>query len=187
MITVVEPQKKYKPDLGDVLWGSCANWSAPEKGEKPDPMRVAGLKINALDGKEFENQIIPLYTLSMNPLEAVDDLTIDSKFFESVKHNDPYTGFQVYGIMPSAVLTDNTEKYRDLIESDWRRDMALDSDWNKRNKDCLGLQLVGTHLMGTGYTYGCLASDGSHRLEKGKLLLSNNDWLFVYFWLWFNK
>ena len=185
MITIIEPVKKYEPKIGDILWGACADWSAPQVGDKPDPMRDAGLKINALDGKEFESQIIPLYNLSMDPLEALIPLSIDKAFFENVRHIDPYTGFQVYGIMPSAVLTDDTQKYNNL--NVWNKDIVLDSDWNKRNKECLGLQLVGTHLMGTGFTYGCQASDGNCTLEQGKLQLSNGDWLFVYFWLWFNK
>jgi len=65
MITIVDPIKRYEAKDCDILWGACADWAKPRNGEI-DPLREAGLKINALDGRELkDNQIIPLSVLSM--------------------------------------------------------------------------------------------------------------------------
>lgn len=190
LIKVVDPDKQYEPD-GDVLWGAAADWSAPRNDEPPDSMRVCGLQLNALDGHEHETDIIFFDTVHPNPFRALRYMGIDRKWFDGVRHKDPYTEQDVYGVVPVAVLTDDPEKYRKSLTGNIPFvDLALDSDFCKgqRSEDeHFVLSDIKRLFLGSGYTYGCSIFDGGGHLESAKLKLSNGDWLYVWFWEWYNK
>ena len=186
MITIVEPEELYVPKIGDVLWGTAAD-------EEPDPMRIAGLHLNVLNGKEVEeNQVIPLGIANPNTISAVEAFGIDHKWFLKAVHKDPYTGYQVYGIVPVALLTDDPKKYEESVlkapcmpfphlalDAGFHRDMYKNS--------LLDIRDVAKLLMGSGYSEGCSHLDGSRGRKFAKLKLSNGDWLYVAFWEWCNK
>jgi hypothetical protein len=187
-IQIIEPKELYKPAIGDVLWGAAADWSSCNP---KDPMRIAGRSLNVLDGHEIESEIIYLPCIAPNFIAALKTLNIDSQFFIDISHEEPYTGFRVFPIAAIAVLTDNTGKYRETLESWGRCDCgyALDSEWHKQmhKERVLDISEITRLMMGTGYTCGCSINDGSRKIKPAKLLLSNNDWLYVNFWEWYNK
>mgnify|MGYP003974326559 FL=1 len=53
--------------------------------------------------------------------------------------------------------------------------------------DIFKLSEIQEQMMGSGYTYGCNMNDGGHARIPAKVKLSNGDWLFVWFWEWYNK
>ncbi len=189
MIKVVEPEKLYKPKIGDVLWGAAADWAAPSQGDNPEPMRVCGLQLNVTDPKDADSKVIVLDAISVNPLIAVRRLGIDAEWFLGVRHRDPYTQTQVYGVIPTVLLTDDPEKYREALTGQVAfLDMALDSDyWKEARRELFALGDIARLFLGSGYSEGCSIHDGSHQLKPAKLKLSNDDWLFVWFWEWYNK
>lgn len=192
MITIQPPDKQYVPEIGDVLWGAAADWAAPEPPDhEASPMRIAGLSLNALDGNEKDSKILYLTYVNPNPIEAIKYFDIDHKWFLQSVHKDPYTGYQAYGIVPVAILTDDPNKYKDAIEENHPPfpDMAIDADFQMEMMDdrILTICEVGEIIMGTGYSYGCNHFDGSKKRVYAKLKLSNDDWLYVAFWEWYNK
>lgn len=193
MITIVEPEEQYVPKIGDVLWGAVADWAKPPEGEEPDPMRVAGLMLNVLDGNEVDEwQVIPLGLANPNTISVVEAFGIDHKWFLNAVHKDPYTGYQTYGIVPVALLTDDPKKYEEsvlkapCIPFPY---LALDAGFHRgmQKNFLLDIHDVAKLLMGSGYSEGCNHLDGSRQQKFAKLKLSNGDWLYVAFWEWFNK
>lgn len=191
MITVVQPDKPYKPEIGDVLWGAASNWAAPRGNEKPCPMRVSGLMLNELDGYTSTDEwtTFPLNVLTPNPFTALKWLGIDCGYFNNTLHNDPYTLNSVYGIVPSALITTDIHKYEEGIRANAPfPDLALDIEFVEDTMPFNGeIPFIQSLLMGSGYTSGCNHFDGSHKREMAKVKLSNDDWLLVYFWEWYNK
>lgn len=152
--------------------------------------------LNPLDGCEHESDVILLCYINQNLIKAATLFGIDELHFG--KHKDPYTGYEVYSIVPVAVLTDNTEKYTNNLKIPDCVLFAFDSQCIKlafgpiKEQDKLihpmfSITLVGSHLMGTGYTSYCSMYDGSRECMPAKMKLSNGDWLFVWFWNWYNK
>lgn len=189
-IEVVQPDQQYIPEIGDVLWGAAADWAAPKNGEEPDPMRVAGLKLNEVDIDNIQFEIIPLNVIHPNPFVSLRWLGIDTNYFSNSAHNDPYTGARVYGVVPCALLTNNPKQYEPTLKESSCPfpDMVLDTDFIRSIcGDILEISEVQLLYMGSGYTQGCSHFDGIKQRKTAKLKLSNNDWLFVYFWEWFNK
>ena len=162
-------------------------------GEAAEPMRVAGLSLNVLDGDEVEKwKVLPLGIANPNTISAAGAFGIDRQWFEKTAHRDPYTGQRVYGIVPVALLTDDSKKYKESIKTSTVvafPDLALDADWYRqmREDSLLNIHPVAELLMGSGYTVGCNHLDGSPRRKFAKLKLSNGDWLYVAFWEWYNK
>jgi hypothetical protein len=211
-ITIVEPDEQYVP-IGDVLWGAAADWAAPRDIDEPDPMRVAGLTLNVLNGKEAEeHQVIPLGIANPNTISAVGAFGIDHMWFLKAGHKDPYTRYRVYGIVPVALLTDDPKKYEESVQQSPLvpfPDLVLDAKWHKEmQKDqlldigdiaellmgtgfkegcLLDVGVIAKCLMGSGYSGGCNHLDGSRQRNFAKLKLSNGDWLYVAFWEWYNK
>jgi hypothetical protein len=161
---------------------------------------VAGLSLNVLDGNEFEdNQILLIAHVNANPIKAVRQLGIDTKFL--CPHDDPYTQYRSYGIIPTAVLTKDVSKYKDALKNNPFADLSLDHEFVKEHyggdtvdskcgpkyNEIFETSQVQTIMLGTGYTYGCSHHDGSHSCIPAKMKLSNGDWLFVWFWEWYNK
>jgi len=192
---IVEPDNLYVPDIGDVLWGAGADWSAPEPGEPISIERRAALSLNVLDGTEFDNEILLTSNVRAHSIKVMAAMGLDTKWF--FPYRDGYTGFKVYGIMPVAVLSDNISKYKEQLKLS---DYALDNEWTKHNAelvpksynkpaymDIFELTKVQKHLMGTGFTYVCSGYDGSNSCIPAKMKLDNGDWLFVWFWEWYNK
>lgn len=189
MITAVEPDEPYECKNGDVLWGAIAPWSHKRAH---NPYRKAGYLLNRLNGAEFkDHQIIRLTAVDYHPVKALKALGIDPRFISEANHLDPYTRYCVHGLMPSALLTNDTEKYKDSLEQSRCVfiDLCLDSDFNKHmhKEGCFDLNVVGTHLLGTGYHSMCRIGDGYGSLKPAKVKLSNGDWLYVHFWEWHNK
>lgn len=217
MITFVDPEKQYKPDCGDLLWGAASDWAKPHGDEAPCQQRVSGLKLNVLDGTEFtDNEILLVSHVNANPMKAMETLEIDQDFFCPIK--DPYTGYNVFGIMPVAVLHKGwglANTYRERCEALDDRgcrkvnfiDLAFDQDFVKETiggggkghrmvkknhhhpafADIFELGDIAKLMMGSGYTYGCSMNDGSHARIPVKVKMSNGDWLFVWVWEWYNK
>jgi hypothetical protein len=191
MITIVKPDKLYKPDLGDVLWGAAADWAAPSPEDDPDPMRVCGLQLNVAEPDDAEHKVVFLSVVNPNPFRAARALGIDIEWFAGVRHTDPYTEQPVYGVVPTALLTNDTKKYRNnLLGKVPYIDLALDSDYWKemrRGVEFLEPSDIARLFLGSGYSEGCSIHDGGHELKPAKLKLSNGDWLYVWFWEWYNK
>lgn len=206
MIEILEPEEQYIPKIGEVLWGAAADWSDPKRhGNDDDPCqeRVSGLKFNVLDGSEFQNQILCLLYLDPNPIKAAKKMDVDISFF--CKHKDPYTDCEVYGIVPVAVLSDNIHKYKGLFWEGDANPLPLDVDFVKESygkrtfemryrgsrdfeiNEIFKLTPIQTLVMGSGYSYGCSFNDGNHSCLPAKVKMSNGDWLFVWFWEWYNK
>jgi hypothetical protein len=49
------------------------------------------------------------------------------------------------------------------------------------------LQDIQRIMMGTGYGTGFSIHDGSPGLRQTSVKLNNDDYLWVYFWMWYNK
>lgn len=191
MVTILDPERRYKPRIGDVLWGAAADWSAPEKGEKADPMRICGLQLNVVDGKEDKSLVIPTRSVDPHPFVALRYLGINPDWFEGAKHKDPFTGCTVYGVIPVAVITSDNQIYKESLEKNGHlfADIILDSEYLKEQygSELLQLSEIARLFLGSGYSEGCRINDGHNSLQPAKLKLSNGDWLYVWFWEWYNK
>lgn len=205
MIEIVKPEKQYIPEIGDVLWGAAADWSEPDDPNwENDPdyqERKSGLSLNVLDGNEFKNnQIILMAHIHPNPIKALQRLDIDIRFF--CQHTDPYTDYSVYGIIPTAILTNDVGKYEPKLKGLPFLDLILDQEfvkhqhkgkWVEKNwqrpgfQEIFSLSKIQKQMMGSGYNSGCLMNDGDNSCLPAKVKLSNDDWLFVWFWEWYNK
>ena len=203
MITFVDPENQYKPSCGDVLWGAAADWAKPSRGQKPEQERISGLKLNQLEGNEFDNEILLVCHVDPNPMKAMDVLGIDKEFF--CPRKDSYTGFEgVFGIIPTAVLSNDVNKYKLLCKPYLPfLDLAFDQDFVKETcagggrmlsgksdesyADIFELSDIQNLMMGRGYTYGCSMHDGHGSKIPAKVKMSNGDWLFVWVWEWYNK
>jgi len=65
-------------------------------------------------------------------------------------------------------------------------DYSLDIEWHSAVSifEDSGIE---TSLYGHGYTSGTLPSDGSGRIWKAKIKLSNGDFIAGHLWVWYNK
>jgi len=189
-IQIMEPDELYVPDIGDVLWGAASDWATPPEGEPSEPLRRAGLMLNKLDGTEEDNQILVLGHIKGNTIEAAKYCGINTEYFRLVQHQDPELPFMVYGVVPIAILTDDTKNYSEAIRGLPFADLILDFDWHKEmngTAKLLEINRITEMLMGSGYSYGCSTNDGGCQRKYAKLKLSNGDWLYVAFWEWYNK
>ena len=192
MITFQPPDELYVPECGDILWGASSDWAAPEKDEEPSPMRKAGLLLNVLDGDEFDkNQILKLGMIHPNTLKAARRCGVGTEVFDWTYHQDPYLPWQVWGMIPVAILSDNIEKYKGALQEYATPfiDLIMDHEWNKdmNKEELLTIGEITKQLMGSGYSSGCGLNDGHGRRICSKLKMSNNDWLYVTVWEWYNK
>lgn len=205
MIEIVKPEKQYVPKIGDVLWGAAADWAKPDDPDwesKPEyQQRKSGLSLNVLDGTEFtDNEILLMTHVHPNPIKALERLEIDTRFF--CPHTDPYTEYKVYSIIPTAVLTDRVRKYEPKLKHLPFLDLTMDQDFVKDHykgelleknwkrpaiQEIFTLTPIQEQMMGSGYNCGCNMNDGDKSCLPAKVKLSNDDWLFVWFWEWYNK
>lgn len=207
-IEFLDPEERYVAKIGDVLWGTTSDWAKPrEEGWEQNPEyqeRVSGLKLNVLDGTEFtNNQILMICCVHPNPIRAAEILGLNTEFF--CGHKDPYTGAAVYAIIPTAILTDDIHKYADCLQGVPFPELALDSEFAKdmngkqtfkprpfrvdeqEINEIFKLTHIQSLMSGSGYTFGCLQNDGHHYQLPAKVKMDNGDWLFVWFWEWYNK
>jgi len=203
MITFATAPERYKPENGDLLWGATSDWAAPDSNDRADWVqnpdyrdRVSGLKLNVLDGTELDNDILLMCHINPNPMKAMDILEIDRDFF--CPYKDPYTGYAVFGIIPTAILSAGwqrmsyMERCEALDDRGCRKvnyiDLAFDSEFVKETySDHFELTEIQKQMMGSGYTSCCNMHDGHGSRVSAKVKMSNGDWLFVWVWEWYNK
>lgn len=182
-----KPEKKYVPEIGDVLF-ELADWMNEHS------VTLASAAADAIQMRKF--QTIPLYSIDPHPYRAIYMAGIDDAVMrEKSAYKCPYTKYEHYAFVPTAIFTDDTLKYKPLIE---RRieleqrgiwfgvDYALDADWNADHSD-LELTSVQKSILGPGYTGLTGIRDGHGRVKQGLLPLDNGDKLYVHFWEWYNK
>ncbi len=175
MITIVDPIKPYVQEFCNPLWNYF-----PE----------IAMLFNALNGKEYREQTIPLTCVCKNPVIALKYFTIDNSIFENSRVNDAYTGYKAYGVVPICILSNRIEKYKSLIPKESPSPFfVLDHEyWKKQyGKKLHNISQIGKLLMGSGFPKGSTGSDGRCEVTKAKFRLSNDDYLMVAFWEWYSK
>jgi len=169
------PYMKYKPKIGDILYG----------GEYFERFRnVPNI------------QIIMLETLGINTWSVLKTLGVyTSDLQRVVKYACPYLEKEFFWCMPIC-LGGDVDKYREN---------AIEVFGSAHSSYVFGTSLAQGHVdfkeklmewepadmtnlfMGSGYTIGTLASDGSREKGYAQVELENGDHLIVRLWKWYNK
>lgn len=176
VITVQKAEHPFEEDFGAILFG----------GEY-----IAGRVVK----KEID-QVLFLPGTYHDPWKDLIKLRIKcNDFKEAVTYKDFVIENTYYWFLPIMILTDNNQKYRNDNLKSPVYNHIFDSDFCKGNlfSPDLGNDIaispgkIHASLLGHGYTYGTLPSDGSGRLDMLYVNLSNGDRLAGYCWIWFNK
>jgi hypothetical protein len=134
----------------------------------------------------------PLTAISQNPWEALQKLLVQCyDFKESVTYECPYNGYLHFWAVPVFIFADNVKFWTDRFKTT-KEARYLDADWMRKYipskiKDGLPFTKVQRALLGPGYTSATLATDGNGHINDAIVALSNNDFLGVKVWIWFNS
>lgn len=203
------PKKKWRKLDTHNLVAPATLWIVGQRGQG-DVLWKAGRFLQALPDPFPIGGFISLYNVTAHPFQALKVLGIEAADLKAESlYTCPYTNYDHFGIMPTAVLSENVEAYRPALEirgSNHGADFALDCDFHRSERtdkqivegetcDETGYHFSGLFeltsvqrsLLGTGYTVGTLMSDGHGAIKHGRIELDNGDWLFVHFWEWYNK
>jgi len=183
--------------LGDILWSTGADI-------------VRCLKPHVIDPAAEQELYRPLTLLSDNPWRALDYAGIR---YDNVRflHRDPVTDRDEDGWVPCGIYTSRFESYvpvghpqynlltdqgyvEFIIEDEilgliGKREACVKTIHGRAHRDMAEwfLSHAGVLLMGSGYTSGCIPSDGHARQVLCHVDLSNGDELLVSVWDWYNK
>lgn len=177
MTKFILPEKTFKENIcGDFLFGD---------------ERYIGV----FDKSMYKKSFIKLQNLDYNPLEVLETLDIDKKFFEQFKYVCPITHMEFYGVIPLIILTENIEKYLLMAKGEnyykHYKDMYLDMDfqrayWNDKlniNDDILSK--IELSMLGTGYKY--MPYDGMSSIKYCTIPMDNGDTMVCAAYIWFNN
>jgi hypothetical protein len=118
-VSLVEPAEPYKPVCGDVNWGA-GRFLQP----LPDPLVFPGF--------------IVLTNVTAHPFHAMTALRIETAdMMVEGTYQCPYTKYDHFGIVPTAVISENVEAYRPALKHatglPWDADFMLDHDFHRSN------------------------------------------------------
>lgn len=146
------------------------------------------------DKSLYEKPYIPLATISFNTLTALNNLNIDTVYFDNFQYECPFTKRKYFGVLPLAIIGDDIKKY---IENNseiplWKKEMLLDYNYQRDyfNEKTPIEELqddITIALMGPGYTTCCYPSDGSKSLTLSTIPMDNGDIMVCINYCWFNK
>ena len=140
--------------------------------------------------------IFPVTYVKDNPFNALQQFGIRSDIFRLDTYDCPITEMIFYWIVPKYILANNeyfTEKEKKDI---WYMSMMHDKDLMLgrliEDKDKVPLKIdrpgkITQCMLGPGYTFGTLPSDGSDELVPVEIQLDNNDILICWTHIWYNK
>lgn len=173
MIKIVEQEKPYKPDLGDLVCDFCKKLASNYLVHEEAPL---------------SKKIIPLVIIYPNPWIAAKSFDIDTTPIQAI-YKCPYTGYTHYSIVPSALIVNGDVKaYAKLKHHS--PEYILDLAWHQkmiRQEDLYGLSAIQRIILGSGYTEGTHINDGGGSIVTRQVMLDNGDALLVHFWEWYNK
>jgi len=179
MITTVvkaRGNQKYKPKIGDILYGEKWFESIKEVEDKLQAVLLGALAVNTW------------YVLEKLGVQ-VEDLK------KEIEYTCPYLDHQFYWCMPVALCGD-IEKYRanareafGKMYADYSFDTSFINHAGGLGENPIKWELsdVTRLWMGSGYTVGTLISDGSRGRQRVSVPLDNGDWIMVETWEWYNK
>lgn len=140
---------------------------------------------------------------SYRPMRSMLQVGIDKsdliQFFKAVKvSDDPFSGMDYYGVVPSILLTADLSKYDTSEIRTAHLGMAQDKKWNREytfggmfepGDDFMQWPPTGGErgMMGSGHTDFTLPSDGSASMTNTFLTLDNGDFVMCHAWCWHNK
>jgi hypothetical protein len=161
-------------------------WGLNSLLEYGDLIFAEGLDLIEVSREIRKLDIIPLAFIRNNPFNALGDLgfnEIVTKIKAAAKYECPMTHNIYYGTLPVAIATSDKKQYTKLTE------YHLDTDWHRRSwGDHLFVpNLVERSIMGHGYTFVTLPSDGCHTLTLAAMKIPNNNYLICLTYVWHNK
>lgn len=169
MINIIPAEKPYTPDIGDLVCDFNK--------------KVSGYLTLQ---KSKSEKIIPLSLIDLNPWNALRDLGIDCSCI-NVKYTCPYTKYEHFAIIPTALIVNGDVKIYSKVRH-WNPEFVLDWEWHKKMiPDRLNLSKIEKILLGSGYTDGTNAHDGSGAIIECRVILDNGDMLHCHTWEWYNK
>lgn len=190
LLKVVRQKTPWKPDIGDVL------------GEGASFVKCA-FEMGMIE----KANLVGVGYLGPSPWGALGRLGVDSKQIMGLfAYECPFIkGNRYWHFCPWLIITSkNTDEYRQRAKTRYMSwlDMAVDSDWVRKmyvgsyrnpdspyriNPDKIEPDRVSAAILGHGYTYCTLPSDGHGCHELACLELDNGDLLVGWLWVWFNK
>jgi hypothetical protein len=172
MIKPVIQKKPYKPEIGDILSG----------GE---------YLLKKVGSKDKLGDVIFACAADRNPWESLKKTDIDiDPLKKAFKYECPYTGNIFYHFIPAAIVIKSDVKvYRKTPLDDKDYDFMFDLDWVKNilKDHHPELDEISQSMLGHGYTYGTLPTDGIGGWIEVLIELDNGDCLFGICWEWYNK
>jgi hypothetical protein len=135
-----------------------------------------------------DNQVLPLGVIAPSPWDALKVLEIDFEFIES-GYTCLYTGYTFFGVIPVALCSEDLSKYNEITKRFNDQKYWLDYEFHRLidGEKRFALTDIQKLLLGSGYTYGFSWYDGTPALQETKINLSNGDYLWAWFWEWYNK
>lgn len=191
MIKIQKLGNRIKPAIGTILYGS-------------EYVNILGNAQSFFEDLPQDN-VISLGYISQRPFVALggedrgypEDFVpkIDQESLQSFKgaiqYTCPYMESDFFWTVPLAIITSTPEDYMNP-KSVWYP-MATDLEWTLDNNVVfdeegeLELHRIQKIMMGTGYTFGTIVSDGHGRAVDTYVHLSNGDFLLCKSWVWYNK
>lgn len=167
MVEIIKAENLYVPDCGDLLYENSF--------------------LESLSDEHPVGQMMPLAVLDANPWHALKLLGINTTAIKKT-YQCPYTGYAHYWIVPVALISDDLKNNYAHFEH-WNKNYLFDHEWHEQmwSERRWELQKIQQLLLGSGYTVGTMSNDGFGEVRQTKVKLSNGDYLWVHFWVWYNK
>jgi len=141
---------------------------------------------------ESIKQVLPLMIPpSCDPFAVLKRMNINPQKLLESEYTCPFKkGNSFYGIVPTGILTDNPQPYRQEEFSHKSFDWMFDLEWHAR---FVVLDIhnssnsILTSFLGHGYNTGILPCDGSNNIVNVTIELSNGDYILAKTFEWYNK
>jgi len=186
MIKIIKQKKIAKGskvcDIGDILYGD-------------------GFFIKPHEDFFGKKKFLPLAALYYNPWHSLEALGIDfEKFKKELEYEDYVEKRNIYyWAIPIFLFSDDVDEIIDKTKAIYWKDIHKDHEWQVRSyfrqwgdednpleKD-FRLSKILEAMLGHGYTYGTIPSDGSGEQKNALVELSDGNFLGCKVWVWYNK
>jgi hypothetical protein len=162
-------------------------WFLKEQLEYGELIFANNLPLEEITTEILNLDIIPIRIINPHPWDALQKIGVTQEFLGTIinaaKYECPWTENKYIGTLPIAIATFNKKKYPMLNE------YQLDTDWHRTmDKDERFVpDAVEKSLLGHGYTFATLPSDGVRTLTLAALKMPNEDYLICLTYIWHNK
>lgn len=176
----IEDNEKVCP-IGDILYGE-------EYFIKPYDVHYGQVKF------------LPVTAIRYNPWKCLKGLGIDyEEFQKELAYEDFVSDNIYYWAVPVFLFSDKVDEIVDNTKDIYWKDLYKDHDWQARSyfrefedddnpwKHEFVMPSISESLMGHGYTFGTIPSDGHGGKKNAIVELSDGSFLGCKVWVWYNK